>query len=423
MDKKETVPLTQEQLDYQAREKRIWDAIRLQKPDRVPLAFKDDYFSLAQGGATSAEAFYDLDRASKVFQEQVVKFNWDMVSLFGNFPGRIGEIIGVKTMKWAGFNLPDTHGFQFVEKEYMLADEYDQLLKDPGDFVVRKLWPRMAESFEPFGLFPPLLFMSHGYSSFTSIAMLAGQPKVKAMLEKIIRIGEEMNKHQTFLSHTKTALKQKGYPVMASLMGVQAPFDWISNYLRGIEGSMLDMYYQPDKLKAAIELITTPMIECTIAMAKMTGEKVIAMPLTRGGDAFMSNAQYAEFYWPSLKKVLLALIDAGLTPHPFWEGSYTSRLEFLAELPPGKIWSRFETIDIKKAKEMIGDNLCFWGNVPLPTLISGTPKQIQDHVKMLIDTFGDNGGLIVGAAGGIPMEAKLENVIAIAETVFEYGVY
>jgi len=117
------------------------------------------------------------------------------------------------------------------------------------------------------------------------------------------------------------------------------------------------------------------------------------------------------------------LIDAEITPMPYWEGSYTNRLEFLTELPRGKIWGHFDVVDIEKAKKLLGDTMCFWGNVPVQTLISGTPEQTSDYVKLLIDTFGDNGGLIVDGAAGIPKEAKLENVIAMTETVFEYGVY
>jgi uroporphyrinogen-III decarboxylase len=186
---------------------------------------------------------------------------------------------------------------------------------------------------------------------------------------------------------------------------------------------MLDMYYQPDKLKAAIELVTPPIIEFAIQTAKELGGTVVSIPLHRGADPFMSNDQFAEFYWPSLKELLLAIIDADLTPFPYWEGSYTNRLEFLAELPPGKVWGHFDVIDLEKAKEMIGDVICFWGNIPAQTLMSGTPEQTQDYVKKLIDTFGDNGGLIVDGAMGIPKEAKLENVMAMTEAVFEHGVY
>jgi hypothetical protein len=63
-DQNNTSQPTQAELDYQAREKRVWDAIRLQKPDRVPIVCYDEYFSLKQGGVTSADAYYYVVRAS-----------------------------------------------------------------------------------------------------------------------------------------------------------------------------------------------------------------------------------------------------------------------------------------------------------------------------------------------------------------------
>lgn len=64
------------------------------------------------------------------------------------------------------------------------------------------------------------------------------------------------------------------------------------------------------------------------------------------------------------------------------------------------------------------------GNVPAQLLITGTALEVKDYVKMLIDTFGGNGGLIInGAASGIPEQAKPDNVRAITEGVSEYGVY
>jgi uroporphyrinogen-III decarboxylase len=93
-------------------------------------------------------------------------------------------------------------------------------------------------------------------------------------------------------------------------------------------------------------------------------------------------------------------------------------------MPPGKVCAWFDAVDIKKAKAAIGDTMCFMGNVPAHILITGTVQEVKDYVKMLIDTFGDNGGLIVnGAASGIPEEAKPENVRAITEAVLEFGVY
>ena len=42
MSPNDETPLTQKQIDYQAREKRVWDAVHLKKPDRGPIACYDE---------------------------------------------------------------------------------------------------------------------------------------------------------------------------------------------------------------------------------------------------------------------------------------------------------------------------------------------------------------------------------------------
>jgi hypothetical protein len=51
----------------------------------------------------------------------------------------------------------------------------------------------------------------------------------------------------------------------------------------------------------------------------------------------MSLKQFETFYWPGLKAVILALVEKGMTPGIFLEGDYTARLEYLLELPRGKV--------------------------------------------------------------------------------------
>ena len=168
----------------------------------------------------------------------------------------------------------------------------------------------------------------------------------------------------------------------------------------------------------------TPLtIGVSTMLAKQTGINGVFIPMHRGADGFMSDKQFAKFYWPSLKALFLGVIDAGLTPIPLFEGNYTSRLELLKELPPGKVVGHFDKVDRKKAKKLIGDVMCFWGNVPASMMIAGTPQQVKDDVKELIDIFGGNGGLIIDSTVGIPDEARPENVQALTDAVHEFGVY
>jgi uroporphyrinogen-III decarboxylase len=78
--------------------------------------------------------------------------------------------------------------------------------------------------------------------------------------------------------------------------------------------------------------------------------------------------------------------------------------------------------DIQKAKATLGQNACLIGNVSSSMLNLGTPQDVSDYVKKLIDTVGQGGGLIVGN-GAFFDEAKPENVKAMVDTAKEYGAY
>jgi uroporphyrinogen-III decarboxylase len=176
-------------------------------------------------------------------------------------------------------------------------------------------------------------------------------------------------------------------------------------------------------LLAAVNMFIPLTISTMVMATQQSGIKRVFIPMHRGSAGFMSDQQFAKFYWPGLKALILGLIDAGVTPIVFTEGDYTPRLEYFKELPPKKFVLHFEHVDRKKVKKLLGNIACFWGNVPSPLMCAGTPQQVKDDVKELIDTFGDNGGLIIDSTMGIPDESKPENVQALTDAAREYGVY
>jgi uroporphyrinogen-III decarboxylase len=183
------------------------------------------------------------------------------------------------------------------------------------------------------------------------------------------------------------------------------------------------MINAPEKLHSAFKMYTPMAIKGAVADAELRKTKTVLVPMRRGAAEFMSNEQYEEFYWPYLKQLLIGLVEADLRPVAIFEGECDGVLEFLPELPPGKIIGHFDKIDRRKAKRLIGNVMCFWGNVSSSLLCHGTPREVRDDVKELIDIFGDNGGLIVDGAMGIPDDAKPENVQAMTEAAHEFGVF
>jgi uroporphyrinogen-III decarboxylase len=146
------------------------------------------------------------------------------------------------------------------------------------------------------------------------------------------------------------------------------------------------------------------------------------MALHRGADGFMSPKQFETFYWPHLKKHLINVVEAGVTPCVFFEGDYTSRLEYLLELPKGKVIGHFDSSDILRVKEVLGGHMCIMGNVPSSLLQTGTVDEVKEHCKWLIDFIGKDGGYIMSPRSSVD-KARPENLRAMYDFTREYGVY
>jgi uroporphyrinogen-III decarboxylase len=136
----------------------------------------------------------------------------------------------------------------------------------------------------------------------------------------------------------------------------------------------------------------------------------------------MSMKQFQTFYWPTFKKLVMTLVDRGATPCIFFEGTFTSRLEYLLEFPKGKILARFDRTDMLKAKEIPKDPVCIEGNVPSSLLQIGSVQEVKDYCKNLIDAVGNGGGYILGPRSSND-EVKPENLKAMIEFTKEYGRY
>ncbi len=66
------------------------------------------------------------------------------------------EIIDYKIYAWPRHGIAkDATGWQYIEGEYMMEGEYDDLIRDPSDFWLRTYLPRVFGTFEPFEAFQP----------------------------------------------------------------------------------------------------------------------------------------------------------------------------------------------------------------------------------------------------------------------------
>ena len=98
-----------------------------------------------------------------------------------------------------------------------------------------------------------------------------------------------------------------------------------------------------------------------------------------------------------------------------------SRLETIGDIPRGKAVYAFERTDLLRAKAVLGNQVCLKGNVPVSLLATGTPDDVRDYCKRLIDGVGKEGGFMMDSSTVVD-DAKPENVKAMFDVTREYGV-
>jgi hypothetical protein len=408
----------QAEAGYKARVTRLLDAILLKKnPDRVPVTPHLGEFAAAYCGYTQRDVWYDVDKAVDVANRCTLELDFDAKTDASGPQGRVYEILEEKQRKWPGHGLPDNVSMQFVEGEYMKADEYDAFILDESDFRLRTYLPRV------WGAAEALRQLATG-----NIASF-GIPEVQAALTRLMRAGEEARRWQPEIAAANRRLNELGYPDLrgSPVLGGGAPFDRLGDNLRGQRGIGLDMYRQPEKLLEAIDVITRKRlleIRQSSGYGKVGGSPIIGFPLHKGADGFMSDKQFRTFYWPSLRRICLALIEEGFIPELRTQGSYTTRLEAVrGDLPRGRvIWHLYLT-DMKLAHQALGKDYCLVGAVPQSILSTGRPEDVETYCKHLIDLCGKDGGFMVSSPGALGTDAKPDNVRAMVTATKQYGVY
>lgn len=303
---------------YGERLKRVEDAIELRVPDRVPVIINPGFFATKHAGITGEDAFYDLGKWGAAIRKTLSDLGPDMYYLSDMLPGKVLEALDCLQLRWPGHGVPPNHTHQFIEGEYMEADEYDAFLDDPSDYAIRTYLPRVFGALEPLNKLPALRSMLFGYSR-AALTVALTQPEVVEAFDALSRAGHEMLKWRPVMSSLYGDIADLGFPSFGQARAA-SPFDTVSDYLRGMRGSMLDMYRQPDKLLEACEKILPWAIEGGVSGARKSGNPRVFMALHRGADGFMSSKQFETFYWPTLKRLILALVDQGLTPFVFFEG-------------------------------------------------------------------------------------------------------
>ncbi|MFO8191573.1 MAG: uroporphyrinogen decarboxylase family protein [Bacillota bacterium] len=406
---------------YQERVQMIKDAVELKKPTRVPVCPMIGFYPHFYSGITAEDAMYDYDKLGMALKKFHLDFQPDSVAssfLYG--PGKIFELLEYKLYKWPGHGTNINTPYQCWEGEYMKGDEYDQLINDPTNYWIKYYLPRIFGALQPWQMLSPLTDIIE-LPCVGATFIPFGIPDVQESLKKVLEAGTLAMEWITQIAKIDSDIAGSlGAPVLVGGIS-KAPFDSLGDTMRGTEPLMLDIFRRPKKVHQAMEVLTEINIEMGVRQSTANKNPMVFIPLHKGADGFMSNKQYAEFYWPYLKTVINGMINEGLVPLLFAEGGYNERLEFLndPEIPAGRMLWYFDLTDMAKAKEILGEKTCIAGNVPASLFKAGTPETVEAYVKDLIEKVGKEGFIL--SNGAVLDDSTPENLKAMFEAALKYG--
>ena len=407
---------------FAERAKRFDDALNLRQPDRIPVSMGAGYFLADYCGFTHRDLVDDAAKAQEALEKVAMTFKPD--SIFGIWNSAAPALaLGDRMTKWPGYGLPENGSFQFDEHEFMKGEDYTAFLRDPSDWVLRTYLPRAFSELAGLAAMPPVGMFAFGHYNLGNLPFYAAPPVQQALLA-LNRAAGIQAASGAVMFDSMNRMAALGFPPPA-LGGIllEAPFDFMSDTLRGMRGIMLDIHKRPEQLLEAEARVLELELEYALYFSKVTGLKTAGIPLHRGSDGFMSLKQFEKFYWPQLKELMLRLIEHGITPSPFYEGVWDDRLQYLAELPKGKTVGMFQSTDIFKAKEVIGDTMSIIGGMKNSLLQSGTVEEVRAYTRELCERVGQGGGYIMSTGVGELEGARPELIAAWIDATREFGQY
>ena len=390
---------------YAERMNRYATAMANGKPDRIPIRPFVAEFTAKYAGYTCQEVVHDYEKAFAAARKCAADFDWDAV--VGNMVyvwTGLTQAIGLGYYAIPGIDISPDYGFQYKEpseeKAYMQPEEYDALIEDPTGFLYNVWLPRVAA---------PVSAMGEKTSLGNNLSFLKGG---MAMLSYFNAFG------------TQAARLRAESGTVSAIAGIlKAPFDILADKLRGYVGLAMDLFERPEKVKAACEALVPHLTAVALGGADPAKQAPVGFWMHRGCVPFISPKQFETVYWPTLKPIVEAVWGAGHQVLFYAEGNWNAHLEHFAELPAGSIVYHVDQADIFEVHRKLGHKFCLSGGIPNFLLGYGTPQQVRDRCKEVIDGVAGDGGYIMDASAIVQNDAKVENVRAMTEFTREYGVY
>ena len=368
---------------YQERLDRVTKAINLEPVDRIPIIYMATAFSPRYMGMTQAEFVTNPDAPVEVTIAAMDRLgDLDGINMMpGAFQTVKLSLLWLSKIAMPGKDLPEDELWQVQEAELMSLDDYDLIL-DKG-------WNTFLEGYRP---------------------KILDMKLYEAHLEWIGKDFSEVPKK----------FRKAGYDIMAC-GSTTIPFECLCG-ARSMPKFFLDLYRIPDKVKAVMDVMLPNLIKMGLRAAELTGVPRVWVGGWRSASALLAPKIWDSLVFPYFHEIINALSEQGIISVLHWDQDWTRDLSRLLEFPAKKcVLNPDGMTDIRKVREILGDHMAILGDVPATLFATGTPDNIYEYVKSLVQDVGPTGLLLCPGCDG-PINTKPENMEAFVAAGREYGV-
>lgn len=180
-------------------------------------------------------------------------------------------------------------------------------------------------------------------------------------------------------------------------------------HLMGVTNFLIGMKKKPEKTHQLLK-ITTRLVKDWLDVQADALNDVEGIMVLDDLVGFIGPADYQEFGHPYFSEIFGAYPEMVKFFHNDMDNP--TSFKYLREWPID-IFNFSHKIDIAKARDLVGPDICLMGNVPpLEVLLNGSPDDVRDAAKECIQKH-PQAGLLLSAGGGTSPGTPEENIRAL----------
>ncbi len=242
--------------------------------------------------------------------------------------------------------------------------------------------------------------------------------------------GDDPSRFEGLRERALLLKRETPYAVVSGISGVVYEFCW---YMRGLENLFMDMIERPEVFEAIIDRTLQYWLDWFRLFLDEVGDVVdvlmIGDDLSGQNGPLFSPRIYRSIIKPRQKRLVQYIKSR--TEAKVWYHSCGAVQEYIPDLldngidilNPVQIAAK--GMEPAELKGKFGKQLCFWGGGidSQHVLPRATPEEIRAHVRRHLEAFMPGGGYVFNNVHNIQGDIPPENILAMFDAAWEFGVY